>query len=121
MLVQFDRTAIGFSVGFARPLRNGHLTIVDRYLLPGRPIETASDPGHLRMTPLSFGEIFHLACEVSGVEPRQPRNEVAVTLSVQAVTGRASSACTRIAAAESDYLAAILPDFRTRMALAARR
>ena len=85
-----------------------------------RPVHLLGYPAHLRMASLAAGEELHLPREVTGVEPREARHEIAVALSAKAVTSDASPLRTGIAAAQRDQLAGRLEAVFDRLRRGAR-
>ena len=96
--VEPDRQA-GFGHGsFEARVVLGHADALFGGQLPG-------DPAHVHIAPLPIGEEDQLAGEVAGIEARDARRQIAVSLSLKPVAGVAGAASTRIAARERDQFA----------------
>ena len=88
---------------------DGHCGVMERNLLAGVPVELVGDPDHLRMPPETRGEIIELPGDIAGVEPGEPRHELAIALSTKTVTGDAGTARAGVASGQRHQFAGALP------------
>ncbi|BBC71658.1 hypothetical protein AEB_P0790 [Altererythrobacter sp. B11] len=93
-------------------LRHRERGVVVRDLYPRAPVQARGNPAHLRMAPLTCGEIFELTCDISRVESGEPGREVTIALPLQTMAGDTGSNRARITARKRDELTGSLEHAR---------